>query len=139
MCDKEGLFLVKDCLKYIDQFEELVKEIELLVVDVVFCYWEWLYVRIKEWIEDVLDESWFVIECVIFVDCFDIIEEIIRLKSYFVQFCDILVGGGVVGCKFDFFVQELNWEVNIIGLKVNDYQIIKFVVEMKSFIEKIKE
>lgn len=139
MCEKEGLFLVKDCLMYIDQFEELVREIELLVVDVVFCYWEWLYVRIKEWIEDVLDESWFVIECVIFVDCFDIIEEIIRLKSYFVQFCDILVSGGVVGCKFDFFVQEFNWEVNMIGLKVNDYQIIKFVVEMKSFIEKIKE
>lgn len=63
MRDKEGLLLAKDCLKHIDQLEELVKETELLAADVVSRYRERLYARIKEWTEDVLDESRLVTEC----------------------------------------------------------------------------
>lgn len=139
MREKEGLLLAKDCLMHIDQLEELVRETELLAADVVFRYRERLYARIKEWTEDVLDESRLVTECAIFADRSDITEEITRLKSHFAQFRDILASGGAVGRKLDFLVQELNREANTIGSKANDHQITKLVVEMKSSIEKIKE
>lgn len=138
MREKEGLLLAKDCLMHIDQLEELVRETELLAADVVSRYRERLYARIKEWTEDVLDESRLVTECAIFADRSDITEEITRLKSHFAQFRDILASGGAVGRKLDFLVQELNREANTIGSKANDHQITKLVVEMKSSIEKIK-
>lgn len=91
---------------HIDQLEELVRETELLAADVVSRYRERLYARIKEWTEDVLDESRLVTECAIFADRSDITEEITRLKSHFAQFRDILASGGAVGRKLDFLVQS---------------------------------
>ncbi|QPZ40725.1 YicC family protein [Bacillus halotolerans] len=139
MREKEGLLLAKDCLMHIDQLEELAEKTESLAADAVSRYRERLYARIKEWTEDVLDESRLVTECAIFADRSDITEEITRLKSHFAQFRDILAEGGAVGRKLDFLVQELNREANTIGSKANDHQITKLVVEMKSSIEKIKE
>jgi uncharacterized protein (TIGR00255 family) len=39
----------------------------------------------------------------------------------------------------DFLLQEMNREVNTIGSKANDLEITKYVVELKSEIEKVRE
>ena len=66
-------------------------------------------------------------------------EETVRLRSHLSQFRDILEKGGSVGRKLDFLTQEINREVNTIGSKGNDVPTARFVVELKSEIEKIRE
>ncbi|MBR6651919.1 MAG: DUF1732 domain-containing protein, partial [Anaerotignum sp.] len=61
------------------------------------------------------------------------------LESHLVQLKDILEGGGQVGRKLDFLIQEMNRESNTIASKANDIQIVKATIELKSEIEKIRE
>jgi uncharacterized protein (TIGR00255 family) len=44
-----------------------------------------------------------------------------------------------MGRKLDFLLQEMNREVNTIGAKVNDLDMSRTVIEMKSELEKIRE
>ena len=57
----------------------------------------------------------------------------------FQELKDILDGGGQVGRKLDFLIQEMNRESNTIASKANDIQIVKATIELKSEIEKIRE
>ena len=66
-------------------------------------------------------------------------EETVRLKSHILSMKDSLNAGGSVGRKLDFLVQEINREINTIGSKAQDLEITKFVVDMKSEVEKIRE
>ena len=66
-------------------------------------------------------------------------EEVTRLESHLVQLKEILEGGGQVGRKLDFLVQEMNRESNTIASKANDMQIVRATIELKSEIEKIRE
>lgn len=59
-----------------------------------------------------------------------------RLESHLIQLKDILDGGGQVGRKLDFLIQEMNRESNTIASKANDIQIVKATIELKSEIEK---
>jgi uncharacterized protein (TIGR00255 family) len=44
-----------------------------------------------------------------------------------------------IGRKLDFIAQELNREANTIAAKTQDYKISKWIIEVKSEIEKIRE
>ncbi len=43
------------------------------------------------------------------------------------------------GRKLEFIVQEMGREVNTIGSKANDAEISRYVVEIKSALERIRE
>ena len=43
------------------------------------------------------------------------------------------------GRKLDFIVQEMNREINTVGSKASDAEILSKVVDVKSEIEKIRE
>ena len=62
-------------------------------------------------------------------------EEAVKRNSLY----DIMDGGGQVGRKLDFLIQEMNRESNTIASKANDIQIVKATIELKSEIEKIRE
>ena len=66
-------------------------------------------------------------------------KKVTKLKSNLIQLKDILDGGGQVGRKLDFLIQEMNRESNTIASKANDIQIVKATIELKSEIEKIRE
>ena len=51
----------------------------------------------------------------------------------------MLTGGGPVGRKLDFLLQEMNREANTIGSKANDTEQARTVVEIKAELEKIRE
>ena len=51
----------------------------------------------------------------------------------------MLNGGGAIGRKLDFLLQELNREANTIGSKGNDLEQARTVVEIKAELEKIRE
>lgn len=86
-----------------------------------------------------IDENRLITECAVMADKLAVDEELVRLASHFRQFSDILDSDEPVGRKLDFLLQEINRETNTIGSKVNNSDIAKIVVEMKSELEKIRE
>ena len=56
-----------------------------------------------------------------------------------IQLRQMLQGGGTIGRKLDFLIQEFNREANTIGSKCSDLEISRCVVDMKAEIEKMRE
>lgn len=88
---------------------------------------------------DAVDPTRLAQEVAFFADKCSIDEEITRMGSHIGQMRDILNGGGPVGRKLDFLVQEMNREANTMGSKANNIILTNTVLEMKSEIEKIRE
>ena len=79
-------------------------------------------------------------ELLLHADRVAIDEELVRLDSHLAQFREVLEGEeGAIGKKLDFFLQEINREVNTIGSKSQDAEISAAVIAMKSEVEKIRE
>jgi uncharacterized protein (TIGR00255 family) len=85
------------------------------------------------------DEQKLIQEVMYHADRTNIDEELTRLDSHFQQFKQLLQVGEPVGRKLDFLLQEMNREVNTIGSKANDSDLINDVVEMKAELEKMRE
>lgn len=69
----------------------------------------------------------------------DIQEELDRLNSHYCEICALLRSGSVVGRKLDFLMQELNRESNTICSKATDINIINSAVNLKTYIEQMRE
>ena len=87
----------------------------------------------------VFDESRILTECAIFTDKIAIDEEIVRLRSHFLAFEDIISSNEPAGRKLDFLMQEMNRETNTIGSKCQNASIARIVVDIKCELEKIRE
>ena len=66
-------------------------------------------------------------------------EELSRLESHITQMRGFLAAKGEIGKKMDFLIQEMNRETNTIGSKASDAEIARYVVDLKSEIEKLRE
>ena len=86
-----------------------------------------------------VDENRLLTECAIWADKIAIDEELVRLRSHFGAFYDIINLPEPSGRKLDFLMQELNRETNTIGSKCNNARIARIVVDMKGELEKIRE
>ena len=136
----EGENLKKDILLKGEKIKGLVAEVKERSPLVVVEYQEKLMNRLKDLMGGVdVDPQRIATEVAVFADRGCVDEEVIRLESHLVQLKDILEGGGQVGRKLDFLVQEMNRESNTIASKANDIQIVKATIELKSEIEKIRE
>ena len=89
--------------------------------------------------EVTVDENRLLTECAIWADKIAIDEELVRLRSHFGAFYDIIGAKEPSGRKLDFLMQELNRETNTIGSKANNASIARIVVNMKGELEKIRE
>ena len=140
MRTQEGENLKNDILRKGEHIRELlavVKERSPLVVQE---YQEKLNNRLKELLGGVeVDPQRLATEIAVFADRGCVDEEMTRLESHLGQLRTILGGGGQVGRKLDFLVQEMNRETNTIASKANDLTIVQTTIEMKSEIEKIRE
>ena len=67
------------------------------------------------------------------------VEETVRLRSHLAQMNNMLSGGGTIGRKLDFLLQEMNREANTIGSKCTDVNLARIVVDIKAELEKIRE
>lgn len=86
-----------------------------------------------------IDESRILAEAAIYADKIAVDEETVRLRSHLSQLDGMLTGGGAIGRKLDFLLQEMNREANTIGSKGNDLEQARTVVEIKAELEKIRE
>lgn len=136
----EGEKLKEDVMSRTKAILGSVEFIEKRSPETVKNYRERLEKKIKELLEDKsVDEQRLLTETAIFADKVAVAEETVRLRSHISQLTDLLNGGGAVGRKLDFIVQEMNRETNTIGSKAQDVEITRAVVDMKSEIEKIRE
>lgn len=132
-CDIKGkIELVRS---YADEVEEISKS------DTVG-YRDKLEAKLRAILEDdrvTVDENRLLTECAIWADKIAIDEELVRLRSHFGAFYDIIASPEPSGRKLDFLMQELNRETNTIGSKANNARIARIVVNMKGELEKIRE
>jgi uncharacterized protein (TIGR00255 family) len=86
-----------------------------------------------------LDDERVLKEVALFADRCDIAEELTRFRSHHAQLRKLFAGGGEIGRKAEFILQEMGREVNTTGAKANDYDIARLVIELKNELERIKE
>lgn len=140
MREIEGEKLKNDLLENLCFIEQCVDKIERLAPASVDAYKKRLHDKILETLADhTVDEARVLTEVAIFADKVAVDEETVRLRSHISQFRDLLAGGGAIGKKLDFLVQEMNREINTTGSKCNSIEITRIVVDVKSCIEKIRE
>lgn len=139
---REGENIKTDLLAKVELIRQRVNEIEKLSEADTVSYREKLEARLREMLSDnriVFDENRILTECAVFADRIAIDEELVRLRSHFDGFQDILRSDEPVGRRLDFLVQEINRETNTIGSKCQNASIAKLVVDIKCEIEKIRE
>ena len=139
---REGENIQRDLLLKVESIKQKVDEIEKLSLTDTVSYREKLEARLREMLSDnriVFDENRILTECAVFADKIAIDEELVRLRSHFDGFADILGSGEPAGRKLDFLVQEINRETNTIGSKCQNSSIARLVVDIKCDIEKIRE
>lgn len=69
----------------------------------------------------------------------DVAEEITRLSSHLDEIDRLLAGGGEMGKRLDFLIQELHREANTLGSKSGSLELTHVSVDMKVLIEQIRE
>lgn len=89
--------------------------------------------------ESEIDRQRIATECFLLVDKLSIDEEITRLKIHLDRFNHIMNLEESIGRKLDFLLQEINREINTIGSKSNNIDILNNVVLVKSEVERIRE
>ena len=140
--EREGERLAEDLRGKMQNIQEVVGRIEELSEADVSTYRERLAERIREALNDnqiTPDETRLLTECAIHADKVAVDEEMVRLRTHFGAFEEILSSGEPVGRKLDFLMQEMNREINTTGSKCSDAQIAHLVVDVKCELEKIRE
>ena len=118
----------------------LVSQVEAGNAQTVADYRTRLENKLKEVLELTnIEESRILTEAAIFADKVAVDEETVRLRSHLQQMNTMLDGGGAVGRKLDFLLQEMNREANTIGSKCTDVRLARIVVDIKAELEKIRE
>ena len=136
----EGAALDKDLRSRGETILQLVSQVEAGNGQTVIDYRTRLENKLKEVLANTnIDESRILTEAAIFADKVAVDEETVRLRSHLQQMNTMLSGGGAVGRKLDFLLQEMNREANTIGSKCTDVKLARIVVDIKAELEKIRE
>ena len=140
MRTREGKALEDDLRTRGATIEGLVTQVEAGNAQTVIDYRMRLEAKLKEVLASTtIDESRILTEAAIFADTVAVDEETVRLRSHLQQMYSMLTGGGAVGRKLDFLLQEMNREANTIGSKCTDVRLARIVVDIKAELEKIRE
>ena len=136
----EGAALDKDLRSRGQTILELVSQVEAGNRQTVVDYRAKLEAKLKEVLANTaIDEGRILTEAAIFADKVAVDEETVRLRSHLQQMNNMLTGGGAIGRKLDFLLQEMNREANTIGSKCTDVRLARIVVDIKAELEKIRE
>ncbi len=136
---REGQALAQDIERLLNRIEEELSQVEQYLPEIEKFYTETIRNRMKELLEDRVDESRIVTEVALLLVKYSITEEIVRLRSHIAGFRDTACQEGGIGKRLDFLCQEMNREINTIGSKNILAQITRCVVNMKDALEDIRE
>ena len=138
----EGRKAETDIKAKIEEVRAYADEVERISHEDTVGYRDKLEAKIRDILDNaeaIVDENRLLTECAIWADKIAIDEELVRLRSHFGAFYDIISAKEPSGRKLDFLMQELNRETNTIGSKANNARIARIVVNMKGELEKIRE
>lgn len=136
----EGAAMAADLRNRKTTIEALVSQVEAGNPQTVTDYRARLEAKMQEILANTgIDEGRILQEAAIFADKVAVDEETVRLRSHLSQMETMLSGGGAVGRKLDFLLQEMNRETNTIGSKCTDLKLARAVVDIKAELEKIRE
>ena len=139
---EEGRKAEDDIKGKIEAVRAYADEVEKISAEDTVGYRDKLEARLRQILADnsvTVDENRLLTECAVWADKIAIDEELVRLRSHFGAFYDIIALPEPSGRKLDFLMQELNRETNTIGSKANNARIARIVVNMKGELEKIRE
>ena len=88
--------------------------------------------------EENVDQNRLEQELILYVERWDVAEELQRLQQNGAHFLEELSGESR-GRTLGFIAQEIGREINTIGSKANDFEVQKIVVVMKESLEQVKE
>ncbi len=136
--DKEGEQLTDDFSNSIQAIRDRltrVPDFEHLRIDIV-------RERMRSGLEKLetksVDDNRFEQELIYYIEKMDISEEKMRLSNHLDYFMDTMKEP-LSGKKLGFITQEIGREINTLGSKSYHVELQKLVVEMKDYLEKIKE
>ena len=138
----EGESLRRSLLQYCEGIRGHLAEITKRAPAVVQDYRKKLQNRVNMLLADSsleLQEEALVREVAIFADRCDISEELSRLHSHLDQFVRLCDSTDYAGRRLDFLTQEMLRESNTMGSKANDAAISQSVVEIKSYVDRLRE
>ncbi len=137
----EGQNIQADFEQRIAKLQDYVEQEAALAPEIVEQYRVHLTKTIGELLErQDIDEARIIQETAIFADKVNYTEEIVRLRSHFQQFQQIIAETDEpVGRRLDFLIQEMNREINTIASKANSNEAAQLAVDIKSEIEKLRE
>ena len=136
----EGHELQKELISRIERMAGQLALIEESAAPLVDLYREKLRTRLDELLgENNIDETRLTQEIAHLAERTDITEEITRLRSHLGQLSDLIRGGGEIGKKLDFILQETNREANTILSKSSEVAICDAAIELKTDVEKLRE
>ena len=140
MRTREGAALDADLRSRGETILSLVSQVEQGNGQTVADYRARLENMLREVMENTaIVESRILTEAAIFADKVAVDEETVRLRSHLQQMNSMRDGGGAIGKKLDFLLQEMNREANTIGSKCTDVKLARIVVDIKAELEKIRE
>jgi uncharacterized protein (TIGR00255 family) len=142
MREREGINLCTDILGKAEVIKASAAKIKELSAADIQGYPAKLEARIRQLLSDFdvqTSEQRILTEAAVFADKAAIDEELVRLRSHFDAFVQIVHAPEPSGRKLDFLMQEMNRETNTIGSKANNARIARLVVSIKGELEKMRE
>ena len=144
MRENEGAALAAEMRSRLTKIEAEVPVIEAAAAGLADAYRQRLQKRVGELVARggqaiELDAGRLAQEVAYLADRSDISEELARLRSHLEQFRAAVDGGGEVGKRLDFLLQELNREANTVLSKSTEISIKDAGLAIKAEVEKLRE
>lgn len=141
MKNNEGRALYEDISARLAILSKIIKQIAEKAPGATTRYREKLQERMQEALgASIENEERILREVCVFADKIDIAEELTRFDSHLIQMSALLNSGNqAVGKTLEFLIQELNREINTIGSKSSDVDVSRYVIEIKTELERIRE
>jgi uncharacterized protein (TIGR00255 family) len=138
---QEGAFLQVDILERTKKIHTWMKDVEKKAPFATKKYREKLVSRLEGLIpQNVENEERILREVALFAEKVDIAEEITRFFCHLTHFEELINSEtSNIGKTLEFVLQELNREVNTVGSKASDLEISRYVIDIKSELERIRE
>jgi uncharacterized protein (TIGR00255 family) len=136
---REGVKLAEMLTERLNKIDALVKQVTPLIPQLVAAYQEKLTAKLTDAFAAAGTDERIKQEVVLFASRIDVAEELNRLSTHVTEVKRVLKGGGTVGKRLDFLMQELNREANTLGSKSVSTDATNVSVELKVLIEQMRE
>jgi len=141
MKSQEGAILQNDIANRLVKVYDVMKKIEERTPYATQKYREKLIARLEEIVPGHIEnEEKILREIAIFAEKIDITEEITRFFCHLFRFEELMKSTTqAVGKTLEFILQELGREINTVGSKSSDLDIARYVIDIKSELERMRE